>query len=196
MVPCRRRLELQHRHADIAAHLHVAAGVPQKMRDQRRGGRLAVGTGDGDERRIGCVRAPLAAEQFDIADDRDAGLRRELCGPMRLRMRQRHPGGEDQRRDTGPVDIMQVRGADFGLGRLRHLVRVVVEGDDIRAARDQRVTGGKPRAAEAEYGDCLPGEARDRDHRSFSVDSPISASMIEMIQNRITICGSVQPFCS
>ena len=33
-------------------------------------------------------------------------------------------------------------------------------------------------------------------HRSFSVDSPASASTTEMIQKRITICGSVQPFCS
>ena len=34
------------------------------------------------------------------------------------------------------------------------------------------------------------------DHRSFSVERPASASITEMIQNRITICGSVQPFCS
>ena len=33
-------------------------------------------------------------------------------------------------------------------------------------------------------------------YRSFSVDSPASASTTAMIQNRITICGSVQPFCS
>ena len=33
-------------------------------------------------------------------------------------------------------------------------------------------------------------------HRSFKVERPASASMTEMIQNRITICGSVQPFCS
>ena len=33
-------------------------------------------------------------------------------------------------------------------------------------------------------------------HRSFSVERPASASITEMIQNRITICGSVQPFCS
>ena len=33
-------------------------------------------------------------------------------------------------------------------------------------------------------------------HRSFNVDSPASASTTEMIQKRITICGSVQPFCS
>jgi hypothetical protein len=33
-------------------------------------------------------------------------------------------------------------------------------------------------------------------HRSFSVDRPASASTTEMIQKRITTCGSVQPFCS
>ena len=39
-------------------------------------------------------------------------------------------------------------------------------------------------------------EDLQRDHRSFSVERPASASITEMIQNRITICGSVQPFCS
>ena len=39
-------------------------------------------------------------------------------------------------------------------------------------------------------------EDLQRDHRSFSVERPASASITEMIQNRITTCGSVQPFCS
>ena len=46
----RERLERQHRHADIAAHLRVAAGAVDQMRDQRGGGRFAVGAGDGDQR--------------------------------------------------------------------------------------------------------------------------------------------------
>ena len=33
-------------------------------------------------------------------------------------------------------------------------------------------------------------------HRNFRVESPASASTTAMIQNRITICGSVQPSCS
>ena len=33
-------------------------------------------------------------------------------------------------------------------------------------------------------------------HRSLSVARPASASTIAMIQNRITICDSVQPSCS
>ena len=121
---------------------------------------------------------------------------REFRRPVRLRMRQRHAGRQDQRRHFGPVDAAQIRNARAGVGGLRHFLRIVVECDHVGAACDQRLTGRKPRAAKAEDGDGLSGETGDRDHRSFSVDSPISASTIEMIQNRITICGSVQPFCS
>ena len=49
----RKRLERQHRNADIAAHLRVAASAVDQMRDQRGGGRLAVGASDCDERRFG-----------------------------------------------------------------------------------------------------------------------------------------------
>ena len=73
----RRRLERQDRRADVAAHLHVAAGLAQDVGDQRRRGRLAVGAGDGDERRVRRELRALAAEQLDVADDLDAGgLRR------------------------------------------------------------------------------------------------------------------------
>ena len=72
----------------------------------------------------------------------------------------------------------------------------VVERDDVRAAREQRARARHARRAEAEQRDLLAGEGGDRDHRSFRVESPTSASTIEMIQKRITICGSVQPFFS
>ncbi len=80
-----RRLQRQDRGADIAAHLGVEAGTAHQMRDQRRGSRFAVGAGDGDERRVRRVAAPLAAEQLDVADHLDAGLARASarvqCGP-------------------------------------------------------------------------------------------------------------------
>ena len=53
-----------------------------------------------------------------------------------------------------------------------------------------------PEAPRPNSATFFPANVGDRDHRSFSVESPTSASTIEMIQNRITICGSVQPFCS
>ena len=84
-----------------------------------------------------------------------------------------------------------------GGGRLRHRLGVVVAADHLGAAGQQRAGAHEPRAAEPEHGDLLAGEGGDRDHyRSFSVESPASASTTEMIQNRITICGSVQPSCS
>ena len=50
-----------------------------RWRDQRRRRRLAVGAGDGDERRVGRVAPALAAKQLDVADDFD----RRRCAPVR-----------------------------------------------------------------------------------------------------------------
>ena len=38
--------------------------------------------------------------------------------------------------------------------------------------------------------------AGNKDYLSFSVESPISASTMAMIQKRMTMVGSFQPFCS
>ena len=97
-----RRLQRQDRGADIAAHLGVVAGDLHQMRDQRCRGRLAVGAGDGDERRIRRVAAPLAAEQFDIADHLDAGLARQQHAPVRRRMGERRAGRQYQRGEIRP----------------------------------------------------------------------------------------------
>jgi hypothetical protein len=74
---------------------------------------------------------------------------------------------------------------------------IVVEGSNPRAAGDQRSRGDAAASAQPEDGDTFAGKRRDRDHqRIFKLDRPRSASMTEMIQKRITICGSVQPRCS
>ena len=44
--------------------------------------------------------------------------------------------------------------------------------------------------------DLLAGKAGDRDHRSLSVAKSGERQHDGMIQNRITICDSVQPSCS
>ena len=196
--PGSRRLQRQDRGADIAAELRVQAGRCGKMRDQRRGGRFAVGAGDGDEGRIRRKLRPLAAEQFDIADHRDAGLVGECDDPMRLGMGERHAGRQHQRRDLGPVDVAQIGGGNAGGIGLGDALRVIVERDDIGAAGEQRAGAHQPRAAQTEHRDLFPREGRNRDHvyLSFRVDSPASASTTETIQKRMTICGSVQPSCS
>ena len=194
-----RRLQRQDRGADIAAHLGVVARDLHQMRDQRRGGRLAVGAGDGDERRVRRVTAALAAEQFDVADHLTAGLPRHQHRPMRRGMRQRRAGRQDQCRKIRPGHRAQIGGDEAGLRRLGDVVGAVVAGDHLRAARLQRVATRKTGTAEAEDRDRLArkgGDGDQGDHRSFSVERPASASITEMIQNRITICGSVQPFCS
>lgn len=92
-----RRLQRQDRGADIAAHLRVIAGDFREVRNQRRRGRLAIGAGDGDERRVRRVPAPLAAEQLDIANHLDPGLARLQHAPVRHRMSERHAGREHER---------------------------------------------------------------------------------------------------
>ena len=192
----RRRREVKHRHADIAAELHVAPGLPQHVGDQRRRRRFAVGAGDGDQRRVGRARRALAGEQFDVADHLDAGRLRPLDRPVRLRVGQRHAGRQQQGVEARPIGLAQI---DQGkLGRLGARGLAVVPRSDLRAAGDQRARGREPGAAEAEQRDAAPGEGRDRRHAhlSFKVASPTIASTKATIQNRMTICGSDQPSCS
>ena len=95
-APHPRRLQREDRGADIAAHLGVVACDLHQMRDQRGRGGLAVGAGDGDERRVRRVTPSLAAEQFDVADHLNAGLACHQHRPMRRRMGERRAGRQDQ----------------------------------------------------------------------------------------------------
>ena len=166
-----RRLQRQDRGADIAAHLGVVAGDLHQMRDQRGRGRLAVGAGDGDERRVRRVTAALAAEQFDVADHLDAGLPRHQHRPMRRRMGQRRAGRQDQRGEIRPRHRAQIGGDEAGLRRLGDIVGAVVAGDHFRAARLQRVAARKPGAAEAEHRDRLARKGGDGDHERVTAAS-------------------------
>ena len=91
----RRRRQLQHRLADIAADLGVEAALGEDVSHQRGGGGLAVGAGDGDHRRLGGavgIGANFMGEQFDIADDANLGAIGMFHHAMRLGMGQRHAG--------------------------------------------------------------------------------------------------------
>src|SRR5262249_27786471 len=102
-----------------------------------------------------------------------------------------------ERGNSCPVDLPQVAARDAGARRFGHGLGAIVPGDDVGAAREQRARARQSRPAEAEEGNLLSGKDGDGNHHlSLSVDSPTRASTTEMIQKRITICGSVQPSCS
>ncbi len=193
----RRRRQVEHGHADVAAERDVAACLGQDMGDQRRRRRFAVGAGDGDERRGRRARRPLAREELDVADHFDAGRPRALDGPMRLRMGQRHARRQYERRKAATSRLTRDRPA----GPLRPWPGYASPSSQAatsRPAGDERARGGEPRTAEAEQSDALSRKCRDRRHAhlSFRVERPTIASTKAMIQNRMTICGSDQPSCS
>ena len=103
----------------------------------------------------------------------------------------------------GAARLQRVAARKPGAAEAEHRNRLAREGGD----GDHGLTSVIPGRAKHESGileipDCrcaasgMTTEGMQGDHRSFSVERPASASITEMIQNRITICGSVQPFCS
>ena len=144
--------------ADVAAHLDIGASRRQHMRDQCRRRRLAVGAGDADD--LGCRRQPraLAEEQLDVADDLDAGRARPLHRPVRLGMRQRHAGSENERGEAAPVGACEIDdgnalGGAGGPGRI-----TIIPGGNACAPRQQRTAGRSAGCAEPEDGDLGAGE--------------------------------------
>ena len=170
----------------------------QQMMDQRRGGRLAVGAGDGDERRI---RRERCAARGRTARCRRSPRRRRCCA-----------SSTDQ---CGSGWVSGTPGASTSAATFDQSMRAQIGGGDAGRARpssmlaalsSKAITSAPPATSACALASpeppspntatVFPAKARDRDHRSFSVASPASASTIAMIQNRITICGSVQPSCS
>ena len=163
-----RRVEREDRGADIAAELNVAIRLLEKMRDQRRRRRLAVGAGDRDERRRRHMGPPLAAEQLDVADHLDAGrLGRSTvqCGSGWV---SGTPGvstsaakPRQSTRARSPIGMP----ADGRRGDARPACR---PRRHQRAAGDERCRRRPAAAAEAEDRDALAGEGGDRDHRPLT----------------------------
>src|SRR5690606_19893899 len=195
-------VEAEDAQADVAADAGVAAGAGADVADEGRGGRLAVGAGDGDDLRPFVLGRGVhgAGEELDVAQDLDARSLGLLPRPVRLRVRQRHARREHQGGEPAPVgggEVRQRQPCGFGGGAAR---RPVVPQRDLGAAGDQRARGGEARTGQAEHGDRPAFEATDRDHarafppyRSFKVARPSRASITAMIQKRITTVDSDHP---
>ena len=166
-------VERQDRGADIAAELRVVAGR------RGRGARSSAVVVDlplvpvmATNGASGAMTRALAAEQFDVADHLDAGLLRQLDDPVRRR------DGSAARRAPAPAprscDQSASRRSAVGMpaaSRFRDARRIVVPGDDVGAAGQQRAARSPARAAQAEHGDLFAGKGRDRNH-----DAATSAS--------------------
>ena len=133
-----RRIERQDRPADVAAERHLAAAHRQQMRDESRRGRLAVGAGDGDERRCRHGAATLAAEQFDVADDLDAGRTCADHWPGRLRMSERNAGRQHQGGEALPIGDPEIANGHARGFRCRDRIRAVVPSRNLGAAGGER----------------------------------------------------------
>ena len=155
-----------------------------KMRDQRRGGRFAVGAGDHYQRSVGRMGAPLAAEQLDVADHLDRHGLGEPDRPVRRRMGERHAGRKHQRRDPAPVEIVQVGDRNAGAGRILDTIGAVVPADDVGAAGKQRAGGDQPGTAEAEDRDLAARECGGRDH---VCNSALRRTMIKPIAAALSL---------
>ena len=183
---------IERRRRDIAAGDRRHAGAIQQMGGQRRGRRLAVAAGDGDDLRARCLLADAGGEQLDFRDYRHVNRsdrRRRLRHARRQRdevdagkgRRGKRPGNHfGRRRDTGQP--FQVRRVAARIGDT-----------DERALAMQPLGHRQPGLAESDYQNAF---ALEFHQRNFKVDSPISTSMMVMIQKRTTTCVSFQPDCS
>ncbi len=163
-----RRFEVERRPADIAADLGIQACSIQDMADQRRGGRLAVGAGDGDEfrRAVG-----LAEQQLYVANDFNAGRPRQSDDRMRLRMGQRHAGRQHKAGDIAPRPVARLGDRRAGRCRVAARCRPVVPGPDFgHAAAPRRANRRQPGPGQAENGDAAVLQMAQRDgHGATSV---------------------------
>ncbi len=149
----------------------------------------------------GAGAGDLALEHFRIADDFDSGGARLGDRPVRLGMSERHAGAQDQRieRRRNRASRRSATGRPAACG-LRHRLGRIVPGMNLGAAKPQRLDAGRARARQPEDRNFLAREMRSLEtsppHLSLRVERPMSASTKAMIQKRMTMVGSFQPFCS
>ena len=100
-------------------------------------------------------------------------------------------------RDVGDPEILtriaQYQAGSGGASSLR-----VIPRDDLRSHRKQRARRGQAVLTQANNGITASGEQvwGKRGHLIFRVARPTNARIIDMIQNRMTMVGSAQPFFS
>ncbi len=176
--PGRGRSQIERGPADIAADLGGVAAGGQDMADQRGRRRFAVGAGHrnhGRAVRLTCGATDFAHEDFEIADDLDAGLARGNHHRMRLGVGERNAGAQDQRGEPRPRPFGEGKDSSARTGGLIAAGGIVVPGHDARACRSQRAHGRDAGTRQSEDGDVLSRECAGRDHVRFTSASTSTA---------------------
>src|SRR3546814_8384889 len=117
---------------------------------------------------------------------------------VRLRMLVRDAGAPDEHVRAGPVAPVE-RIHRYALGYCRLAPGGIVVPRGNRCARTTECAGRREtRAREAHdrHRPALQVSGKDHRHLSFSVARPMTASTEAIIQKRMTMVGSCQPFCS
>ena len=154
-------------HADVAADAGVAAGAGADVAEQGRGGRLAVGAGDGDDLRPLVLGRGVdgAGEQLDVAEDLDArglapcstvqcgsGWVSGTPGDSIRAAKPRPVGRRSGRRPSKPSAAAASRAASLVVPQRRPAPR--------RPSRARAAV--RPGAAQAEHGDASCPRSRGR----------------------------------
>src|SRR5262245_59010325 len=161
------------------------------MVDERGGSRLAVGASDPDH----FVRRQLRAcpgEQLDIADDLHP---RFLRAPGDRVAVERQARSDDDGVEAAQIAAYEIFELDTGW-RLAPRLFLVVPRRDPGPAGKQGLDRRQAATRETQDSIMFSGEGPGGDHLSLRVESPASARMKLMIQNRITTVGSLHPKCS
>ncbi len=140
-----------------------------------------------------------AIQEFRVAEDRHAGGAGRLGRRMRAGKLVRDAGREQQRiRAQAALGGVAQRDTRAGGGAALRLA--IVPGLDLGAPFHQPQRRRQPGAAEPDHRDAGAEEGREgrrrRAHRIFSVLRPTRARIMAMIQKRMTMVASAQPFFS
>ena len=190
--------------------------------DQRRccGFSVAACNGDHLRRAVKCVPivgGVTAEKQPDVVIHGHASGPRQHDNRVWCGIKMRNSGANDQGRDILKCallgQVVQQQPLPFGT---QTSLFAVVPAKRLRPAFFQRMRRSQSRASKAQDRNPLTLKTLHRDHRrtllfllfiniqaqrltayrTLSVARPIIARMSEIIQNRITICGSAHPFFS
>ncbi len=159
---CRRPAAVPRQSCGVPILPPTWTGLPpwrRMWRDQRRGGRLAVGAGDAD------IARPAACARYSSSMSPRSGMPAALAARrdrMRRGMGVRDAGAQHQHLAAAPVGVGEIARSCPRLGRGARRLAVVPR-PDRRAARPRARPRRAARPAEAEHGNDLACDVWDAD---------------------------------